>query len=109
MAVVGMIVLMSGGLLPAPAKAQPALPQLPFATARAVELLQEWAQTYRLEPSFKNSLGMQLVLIPGGRFDMGPNGSKYRVMLSRPYFLGTTEVTLGQYRKFKPGHRIDGA
>src|SRR5258707_8357797 len=40
---------------------------------------------------------------------MGPNGSKVRVTLSRPFHAGATEVTLGQYRKFKPGHTVEGA
>jgi formylglycine-generating enzyme required for sulfatase activity len=40
---------------------------------------------------------------------MGPNGSKYRVTLARPFYTGVTEVTLGQYRKLKPGHRVEGA
>jgi formylglycine-generating enzyme required for sulfatase activity len=56
-----------------------------------------------------NSVGMNLVLIPGGRFEMGPNGSKYRVTLAKPFYLGVTEVTLGQYRRFKPDHKIPGA
>ena len=40
---------------------------------------------------------------------MGPNGSKYRVTLSKPFYAGVTEVTLGQYRRFKPGHKVEGA
>jgi len=103
MSLYGAVLLLAAGT------SRPALPQVPFAPARAAELRQEWARACRLEPTFKNSLGMKLVLLPGGRFDMGPNGSKYRVTLSRPYYLGTTEVTLGQYRAFKAGHRLDGA
>ncbi len=58
-----------------------------------------------------NTLGMKLVLIPAGEFDMGsdasdpgalPNeqvaGKKHRVRITRPFYLGTTEVTQGQYR-----------
>src|SRR5262249_14127035 len=48
-------------------------------------------------------------LIPGGQFTMGPNGSTYRVRLAKPYYLGVTEDTLGQYRKFRPGHKIERA
>ena len=40
---------------------------------------------------------------------MGPNGSKYRVTLSKPFYAGVTEVTLGQYRKFRRGHKVEGA
>ncbi|MFO0823270.1 MAG: formylglycine-generating enzyme family protein [Gemmataceae bacterium] len=52
---------------------------------------------------------MKLVLIPAGTFEMGPNGSKHRVTLAKPFYIAVTEVTLGQYRKFKPKHRIEGA
>src|SRR5688500_6384071 len=81
----------------------------PFDDKKAVELRRQWAKESSLETEFTNSLGMKLVLIPGGRFDMGPNGSKRRVTISKPYYLGATEVTLGQYRKYRAKHRIEGA
>src|SRR5262249_12466884 len=62
-----------------------------------------------LETEFSNSIGMKLVLIPGGRFDMGPNGSKHRVILRQAYYLGVTEVTMGQYRRFKAEHKVPDA
>ena len=34
------------------------------------------------------------VLIPAGTFEMGPNGSKYRVALTKPFYAGVTEVTV---------------
>ena len=91
--------------------AQPAPPRigLPFEAERARTLQAEWAKAHSLETHLTNSLGMKLVLIPGGRFDMGPNGSKHRVTLAQPYYLGVTEVTLGQVRRFKAGHKIEGA
>src|SRR3954467_7464098 len=75
---------------------KPELPRIPFDAARASELRKEWAKAYGVEEEYTNSLGMKLVLIPGGRFEMGPNGSKHRVTLRKPFFIGTTEVTLGQ-------------
>jgi formylglycine-generating enzyme required for sulfatase activity len=52
--------------------------------------------------------GMVLVLIPAGRFDMGsPDSDKdaydnekpqHPVRITRPFYLGVTEVTQGQYR-----------
>ena len=59
-----------------------------------------------------NSIGMKLVLIPAGEFLMGSPDSKlfspkddndnekpqHRVRITRPFYLGTTEVTQGQYR-----------
>jgi len=72
-------------------------------------LRQQWAKSFGLEASITNSIGMKLVLIPGGRFDMGPNGSKHRVALTKPYYLAVTEATLSQYRRFKSRHQIEGA
>jgi formylglycine-generating enzyme required for sulfatase activity len=102
--------------LPLPAKDGPRdppgarpLPSLPFGADRARELQQEWAGSLGQEVQFTNSLDMKLVLIPGGRFTMGPPGSSYRGSLARPFYLGVTEVTLGEYRKFKPGHKVEGA
>ena len=99
---------------PAPAadEAQPQpppLPHPPFDADRARALRDEWARAFGLEPQLTNSLGMKLALIPGGQFTMGPDGSTYRVRLEKPFYLGVTEVTLGQYRKFKPGHKVEGA
>jgi len=60
-----------------------------------------------LENSFRNSLGMEFVLIPPGTFMMGsPSSESYRdgdetrhpVTITRPFYLQTTEVTVGQWR-----------
>src|SRR3990172_3654371 len=57
-----------------------------------------------------NSIGMRLVLIPAGEFTMGSPGSdkdvpidekpQHRVRITRPFFLGAYEVTVGQFRQF---------
>lgn len=93
------------------AQEKPAGPliRFPFDAAQAVQLQSDWAKALNIPTTITNSVGMKLVLIPGGRFEMGPNGSKYRVTLNRAFYLGATEVTLGQYRKFKPGHTVVGA
>ena len=53
-----------------------------------------------------NSIGMELIEIPAGKFTMGsPVGEKYRqedeaqvsVTLTKPFGLGKTEVTHGEY------------
>ncbi len=78
------------------------------------------------EKSVTNSLGMTVVRIEPGSFVMGQDGPAadyrmvkhparfddadwdekpaHRVTISRPFHMGTTEVTLGQYRKFRPEH-----
>jgi formylglycine-generating enzyme required for sulfatase activity len=89
--------------------AQPPLPGLPFDADKAATLQAEWAKARQVPPEFANRIGMKFVLIPAGRFDMGPNGSKHRVTIAKPYYLGVTEVTMGQYRKFKPEHTVPGA
>ncbi len=57
---------------------------------------------------FTNSIGMKLTLIPAGEFTMGsPDGEKERdgdekqrrVKITKPYYLGVTEVTQQQYEQ----------
>jgi formylglycine-generating enzyme required for sulfatase activity len=58
----------------------------------------------------KNSLGMTLVLIPAGAFMMGSPDSGidaeenerplHKVRITKPFWLGKYEVTVGQFRKF---------
>jgi formylglycine-generating enzyme required for sulfatase activity len=51
---------------------------------------------------FRNSYGMQFVLIPAGQFLMGdPEVSvpQVRVVISRAFFIGTTEVTQEQWEQ----------
>jgi formylglycine-generating enzyme required for sulfatase activity len=111
----GLAACLGGALLAWPAAGAgpgtpgPPLVGLPFDAERARSLQGEWAKALGLDAEVTNSVGMRLVLIPGGRFDMGPDGGKCRVTLARPFYLGVTEVTLGQYRRFKPGHRVEGA
>ncbi len=87
----------------------PALPRLPFDAEKARALQEEWSRAFGIDVQVTNTLGMKLVLVPGGRFEMGPNGSTRRVTLAKPFYLGVTEVTLGQYRRFKAGHKVEGA
>src|SRR5262249_37934952 len=59
---------------------------------------------------FQNSLGMKLVLIPKGTFNMGsPKGEEVRapfdedaheVAITRPFYLGKYEVTKGEFAAF---------
>jgi hypothetical protein len=55
-----------------------------------------------------NSIGMKLVLIPAGKFLMGSPASdknrwetpRHSVQITKPFFLGAHEVTVGQFRRF---------
>ena len=59
-------------------------------------------------PKITNSIGMELVLIPKGTFQMGSpieevgvysDAAQHQVTISGDYYLGVTEVTQGQYEK----------
>jgi formylglycine-generating enzyme len=81
-------------------------------------------------PVVTNSIGMQLVEIPAGEFQMGSEESVetlrrvfnlksdrpvdderpvHRVRITRPFFLGKFEVTVGEFRQFvaATSHRTD--
>jgi sulfatase modifying factor 1 len=117
-------------LLPASRKT-PALLAAPFneATAKARQL--EWAR-HLGKANFvdTNSLAMRLALVPPGTFLMGSTAAEveraksnspeakpewfayekqHRVRLTRPYYLGMHEVTVGQFRMFvdASGHKTD--
>jgi len=103
------LLLVSICLTQAATAAPPSLLRVP-ADRDAVQKAQaDWAESLGTPREITNSLGMKLVLIPPGRFTMGPNGSTWRVTLSKPFYIATTEVTLGQYRRFKERHTVEGA
>ena len=61
----------------------------------------------KLAPTMTNSVGMKLVLIKPGTFTMGSpksvkerrdNERQHEVSITRPYYLGTTEVTQAQWK-----------
>jgi formylglycine-generating enzyme required for sulfatase activity len=81
----------------------PALPRSAGAPERQLNLA--YAASSRM---IDNSIGMKLMLIPAGEFQMGSPDSdndasadekpQHRVRITRPFYLGVTEVTQGQYR-----------
>jgi formylglycine-generating enzyme required for sulfatase activity/serine/threonine protein kinase len=54
-------------------------------------------------PPLKNSIGLELRLLPAGTFRMGDSGARdeepHQVTISRPYYLGVYEVTQEQYER----------
>lgn len=58
-----------------------------------------------------NSIGMELVRIKKGSFDMGSTDGQFdetpvhQVTFTGPFFMGATEVTNAQYERFDPDHR----
>ena len=45
------------------------------------------------------TLGAKFVLITAGTFQMGDSGKQHQVTISRPFYIQTTEVTQGQWKK----------
>jgi formylglycine-generating enzyme required for sulfatase activity len=72
-------------------------------------------------PPLTNSVGMKLAPIPPGKFQMGSlpgepgrnkdgrEGPRHEVEITRPFFMGVHEVTVGQFRGFvkATGHKTD--
>ena len=64
--------------------------------------------------AFENRVGMRFVLVPAGTFTMGSPESEeggysdespqHEVVLTRPFYVGVTEVTNAQYRQWKKDH-----
>jgi formylglycine-generating enzyme required for sulfatase activity len=106
---------------PLPAAKPPELLFAPFDKERAATTRKAWAQYRQIDEERKNSLNMEFVLIPAGRFSMGTKESEadllrafpyarkewvagewpmHAVTISRPFYLGKYEVTKGQFQKF---------
>lgn len=77
-------------------------------TKQAQEAQKAWADHIGMDAVIKNSIGMQLCLIPPGKFLMGSpkgevdrkSGEKQKVVThSEPYFLGRYEVTQGEWER----------
>jgi formylglycine-generating enzyme required for sulfatase activity len=59
-----------------------------------------------------NSVGMEFVKIPSGSFCMGQDtggdwdeAPAHQVTISQDFLMSVSEVTLGQYQKFRPAHQ----
>lgn len=111
---------------PEPQPVAPAEPlTAPFTPAQAVSAQVRWAQQLGwLVPSFTNTIGMDFRLVPPGEFEMGSRQTveeleeifdndsvgfemrvrterpPHRVRISKPFFVGSHEVTVGQFRAF---------
>lgn len=99
------------------ARQVPAAPPLaipPLSPTDALALQRQWAEYLDAEVDEENPLGMRLVLIPPAEFEVrgkAPVGRepRYQVVLPKPYRIGVTEVTIGQFRQFveATGHRTE--
>lgn len=66
---------------------------------------------------YTNSVGMKMIRIEGGVFLMGQEGNEddcdwdeqpaHKVIISKPSYMSETEVTLEQYRQFRPDATVN--
>jgi len=90
-------------------EALPPLAIAPFDAKRAEQYQQAWADSLGVPINTTNSIGMRLVLIPPGEFQMGsPAGDgvassdekpHHNVRITKPFYLGVCEVTQEQYER----------
>lgn len=106
----------------------PPLARAPFETAQAREFQRAWSKQIGKPVVETNSIGMKLKLIPPGEFMMGRTEEQFdkllevskkdgpaparlatwemlmmpahRVRITKPLYMGATEVTVGQFRQF---------
>jgi len=93
----------------------------PFDAGQAKKHQQAWAEHLGVPVETTNSIGMKLMLIPPGEFDMGTSqegiergsksanevlaelvrteGPQHRVRITRPFCLGVYEVTQAEYER----------
>lgn len=76
-------------------------------TAAAVVAPPQPTSVTASQQNFTNSLGMRFTRIAPGKFLMGTTNAKpdheefqHTVQITRPFYLGTYEVTVGQFRRF---------
>ena len=105
----------------------PPLAVAPFDAAKAKKHQQAWADYLKVPVEHTNSIGMKLVLIPPGEFDMGSTkeeqeqpikmirkhnfgldsmdfvlseSPRHRVRITRPFYFGQYEITVSQFQEF---------
>jgi formylglycine-generating enzyme required for sulfatase activity len=76
---------------------EPGMAKVPMTTVKAQKTQRRWAKFLGVDVVSTNHVGMDMSLIPPGEFAMGED---YQVRLTRPYRIGTYEVTVGQFRQF---------
>ena len=71
--------------------------QSPFTAVDAQSAQAAWAERLQSPVELRDSAGIALRLIPPGVFELQP---EYVVAVTRPFYLGRTEITVEQFRQF---------
>ncbi|MGA2622049.1 MAG: SUMF1/EgtB/PvdO family nonheme iron enzyme, partial [Thermoguttaceae bacterium] len=118
------ITVTRGGQVKAKVTLKPPVPAIaPFDARQARKHQEAWAKHLRVPVEITNSIGMKLVLIPPGEFEMGSpkeiideelrahggdqwwaerlpgEGPRHHVRITQPFYLGVYEVTQGEYER----------
>ncbi|HEV8067611.1 MAG TPA: family 16 glycoside hydrolase [Planctomycetaceae bacterium] len=78
----------------------------PFEESQARAAQQKWSDRLKTPVDLTNTIGVQLRLIPPGEYRMGADDGadfvrpEHTVRITRPFYLGTYEVTRGQFAAF---------
>ena len=80
----------------APAGARPA-PAAPTAASKPAPAGPKAAAPAELALDLGGGVTMKMVLIRPGKFMMGEGGGRHEVTISKPFYMGVTEVTQAQY------------
>jgi formylglycine-generating enzyme required for sulfatase activity/serine/threonine protein kinase len=108
-----------------PQAAAPPAAKTPFTTAEAKAHQAAWAQHLGTTVEMTNSVGAKMILIPPGEFLMGSSDEhvesalklgevedqgildrvryerpQHAVVITKPFWMGATEVTVGEFKKF---------
>jgi serine/threonine protein kinase/formylglycine-generating enzyme required for sulfatase activity len=82
----------------------------PFDESQAKAAQQKWADRLKTPVDMTNTIGLQLRLVPAGEYRMGADdGAEFQkpehtVRITHAFYLGTYEVTRGQFARFVAGN-----
>lgn len=93
-----------------PRSKRPSLAVAPFNHNSARSFKYTWAAYLKAGSKLSNTIGMPFQLIPTGRYNRGAAAGdtlavkdekpQHQVTLTRPFYMGTYEVTVGQFKEF---------
>ncbi len=108
LSLMSVLLLASGTAMPGDDDMPPSA-AAPFSAQQARGYQESWSKHLGKPREIENSIGMKLILIPPGEFQMGSpesgedrdddEGPMHRVRLTKPFYLGLHEVTQGEWER----------